>query len=157
MSSITLTHFYELSSTQKELVLLWRNHEDIRKWMVNSGPIGGEEHLAFIETLRDSSHKLYFLVHYNGKSYGVVYLTHINTDAHSAELGIYANPDLHGVGKILMRALIDYVKTLNIKLLIADVFNDNKRAKHLYKIFDFKETKRFLQHKKEFIRMELFL
>lgn len=157
MSSITLTHFYELSSTQKELVLSWRNHENIRKWMVNSEPIGEEEHLAFIETLQDLSHKLYFLVQYNGENYGVIYLTDINTHAHSAELGIYANPDLHGVGKILMRVLLDHAKTLNIVLLIADVFSDNERAKNLYKIFDFKETKRFLHQKKEFIRMKLLI
>lgn len=154
MKTIILTSFTELSLKQKEKLLLWRNHERIRKWMLDCEPIPLQEHLAFIETLYSSRRKRYFLVHDNDREYGVVYFTDINLHATSAELGIYANPDLYGMGRILMKALMNYARTHNITLLIANVFSDNEKAKHLYEIFDFRETKRFFQRDKEMIRME---
>lgn len=149
-----LLDFTALDPNQLRLVLSWRNHPNIRRWMLSSDEISPEDHFRFVESLRQRSDKRYFLVQENGESIGVIDFTAITED--TAELGIYANPGMRGVGEVLMRALIDYAfLTLRVKTLIAMVFSDNERAKHLYEKFDFTETKRTNHGNRELIRMEL--
>lgn len=149
-----LLDFTTLDPKQLTLVLSWRNDPNIRRWMLCRDEISLEDHFRFVESLRQRSDKHYFLVQDNDEYIGVIDFTNITED--TAELGIYANPGKRGVGKILMRILIDYAfSTLRVKTLIATVFSDNERAKHLYEKFDFTETKRTDHGNMELIRMEL--
>lgn len=136
---IQLLNFTTLNLSQKELVLTWRNHPSVRKWMINDHEISLEDHLHFIDQLSSTTEKCYFLVQKDSDYIGVIDL--IAIDLNCSELGIYANPDMRGVGHILMNALIDHAKKLGLSKLIAHVFVNNVRALHLYQKFDFKETK----------------
>jgi len=150
---IRLIPFTELNDTEKEMILTWRNHPDIRMWMLNSCEISINEHLRFIESLKNRSDKRYFLVRQGNDYLGVVDLTDITTT--SAEIGIYANPDKRGIGALLMDSLIRYAfNTLKLTKLIAMVFNNNEKAKRLYQKFDFTETNRAIVHSKEMITLE---
>lgn len=150
---IRLIPFTDISDTEKEMILSWRNHPDIRTWMLHSDEISMEEHLHFIQSLENRSDKRYFLVKNADDYLGVVDLTNIT--AISAELGIYSNPYLHGVGRLLMSVLIDYaLKTLKLTKLIANVFSNNERAKQLYSTFDFTETNRITHNGREMITLE---
>lgn len=135
------------------MVLAWRNHSNIRRWMLSDDEISLENHLRFVESLKNRADKRYFLAQREGDYLGVIDFTGI-TDT-SAEIGIYANPQMRGVGESLMNALIEYgFSTLGVKILIASVFADNERAKHLYEKFDFAETSRILYKGREMIVME---
>lgn len=136
---IQLLNFTTLNLSQKELVLTWRNHPSIRKWMIHNNEISLEDHLHFIDRLSSTTEKCYFLLQKESDYLGVINLTNITKE--SAELGIYAHPDMRGVGHILMNALIDYAVTLGLSKIIANVFVNNVRALRLYQKFDFKETK----------------
>ena len=73
----------------------------------------------------------------NDEYVGVIYFTGISKN--TCEFGLYAKPQLIGVGKLLMQAIIDYAfKALNVKELKACVFNKNIKAIALYDKFDFK-------------------
>ncbi|MDP3290918.1 MAG: UDP-4-amino-4,6-dideoxy-N-acetyl-beta-L-altrosamine N-acetyltransferase [Sulfuricurvum sp.] len=149
-----LLDFTTLDTNQLTLVLSWRNHPKIREWMLHPNEISMEEHLHFVESLKRREDRRYFLVQREGKNIGVIDFMDITEK--SAELGLYANPKMKGVGETLMRALINYAfVTLKVKTLIATVFADNERAKHLYEKFDFVETNRTAYEKREMIRMEL--
>lgn len=149
-----LLDFTTLDTNQLTLVLSWRNHPDIRQWMLRNDEISSEDHFRFIESLKQRTDKRYFLVQREGKNIGVIDFMDITEK--SAELGLYANPQMRGIGETLMRALIDYAfVTLKVKTLIATVFADNERAKHLYEKFDFIEINRTAYEKREMIRMEL--
>lgn len=151
---VRLLDFTTLDTPLLTLVLAWRNHSNIRRWMLSDDEILMINHLQFIQSLKTRSDKRYFLVQREEAYIGVIDFTDI-TDI-SAEIGIYANPDMRGVGEALMNALIDYAfVTLKVKTLIATVFSDNERAKHLYEKFDFVETNRTAYEKREMIRMEL--
>ncbi|MFA5216543.1 UDP-4-amino-4,6-dideoxy-N-acetyl-beta-L-altrosamine N-acetyltransferase [Sulfuricurvum sp.] len=153
---IHLIPFNELDDSETMMILSWRNHPYIRKWMIHSEVISMEEHLRFIESLSNRSDKQYFLVRDAKKYLGVVDLTDIT--ANGAELGLYSNPDLHGVGKLLLSALIEYAfETLKLTKITANVFADNERAKHLYQIFDLVETARTVYNGREMITMERIL
>ena len=62
MENIQLLNFIDLELKEKEMILEWRNHPDIRKWMYNQDEIKFEEHLNFIDSLKLRKDKLYFLV-----------------------------------------------------------------------------------------------
>jgi len=47
MENIQLLNFIDLELKEKEMILEWRNHPDIRKWMYNQDEIKFEEHLSF--------------------------------------------------------------------------------------------------------------
>jgi len=149
-----LLNFTTLHESERTLVLSWRNHPKVREWMLHQNEISLDEHLCFMESLKNRADKRYFLVKQENEYIGVIDFTDITEE--SAELGIYANPDVRGVGGILMEVLIDYAfMTLKVKKLVANVFSDNVRAKHLYEKFDFAETNRNVFQKREMITMEL--
>lgn len=151
---VRLLDFTTLDKELLTTVLAWRNHSDIRRWMLGSDEILMEEHLRFVESLKHRSDKRYFLVQRECDYIGVIDLTDITEN--SAEFGVYGDPHVRGVGDTLMRALIDYAfETLNLEKLTANVFADNERAKHLYQKFDFTETNQTLYNGRKMITMEL--
>ncbi|NCD13503.1 MAG: UDP-4-amino-4,6-dideoxy-N-acetyl-beta-L-altrosamine N-acetyltransferase [Epsilonproteobacteria bacterium] len=154
--STHLCDFTTLNESQKEMILTWRNHENVKTFMYNAQIISQEEHLRFIESLKTSHDKRYFLVYHEEEAIGVIDFTHITPQR--ATIGLYANPTLSrkGLGKELMCAIISYgFETLHVKKLRAELFAFNTKAKALYEAFGFYETIRKTLNKHEIICMEL--
>lgn len=122
--------FITLNLDELKLVWQWRNDESIGQFMLNKS-IKFEEHLNFIEQLKTSKDKKYFLLYKAKEALGVIYfikITKIN-----CEFGLYTKPNLKGVGQILMNEIIKYAfEILTIKSLKACVFKQNQRALNLY-------------------------
>jgi len=151
---IELINFIKLSSEEKKMILLWRNDDNIRIWMHNNSYIELRDHLSFIESLKKSSNTLYFLVKKGNSYLGVIDFTNINSN--SAEFGLYSNPKLKAIGKVLLKIICNYAfNELNIKTLHAEVFYDNVKAIKLYKKFDFLEMKKKVINNREVTYMEL--
>jgi UDP-2,4-diacetamido-2,4,6-trideoxy-beta-L-altropyranose hydrolase/UDP-4-amino-4,6-dideoxy-N-acetyl-beta-L-altrosamine N-acetyltransferase len=156
MQQIRLINFISLSKKEKEMVFEMRNDHRVRKWMYNQDLIKYEEHLLYIESLRERDDRVYFLVKEKKKYIGVVDLTNISYEKRSAELGIYANPALKGVGTKLMHIILQYAfLVLDLKKIEANVLKENKKAIALYKRcgFNIKDTKEYKD--KELVMMEL--
>lgn len=133
-----LIPFTQLSSIQQHLVLQWRNHPQVRRWMLNKEEISLQEHLQFLDKLRTDTTKEYFLVNDNGVDIGVIDFTDIDQASQSASIGLYANPQLHGVGRLLMDTLLWYgFSKLNLHTLRVSVYRNNTKAIHLYEKFQF--------------------
>lgn len=140
--STKLINFTQLSLKDKKMVLEWRNSAEIRQWMLEQRPISLTEHLAYIEQLKEQKERLYFLVREDEEAVGVIDFTAIDYKNKSAEIGLYANPSLRGIGKILMRSILEYgFQTLHMKKLYARVFCSNEKAIKLYKSFHFQTYK----------------
>jgi UDP-2,4-diacetamido-2,4,6-trideoxy-beta-L-altropyranose hydrolase/UDP-4-amino-4,6-dideoxy-N-acetyl-beta-L-altrosamine N-acetyltransferase len=136
---VTLVAFTKLSLQDKEMVLAWRNHVDIRKWMLHQQEISLQEHLDYIDSLHQKKDRAYFLVRQHDHAIGVVDLTDIDLKSKRAEVGLYAKPGLKGVGSILMKSIINYAFIrLHLKILVAQVFKENYRAIKLYEECGFK-------------------
>lgn len=75
------------------MILQWRNNDNIRKWMFNSDEISFENHLSFIENLKESTMKSYWMVRYKGDPVGCVYFDNIKFDDESGEIGLFYRPD----------------------------------------------------------------
>lgn len=155
---VKLIDFTDMTYKEKKMVLTWRNHESIRKWMYHTHLISFNEHLNFIDSLFLSKQKQYMLAKDRDMYLGVISITKIDFENLTCELGIYTNP-IHktkGAGSILQETLIKYVfHVLKFKKLSLDVFENNKKAINLYKKFGFKEISRELINEKVIIHMEI--
>lgn len=127
---IKLKNFIELNSQEINMIFKWRNHPDISQFM-KTKQIDFEEHLRFIKSLHQDSDKKYFLIFKNDKTIGVIKF--INISSNTCEFGLYAKPNLKGVGQILMDEIKRYAfENLKVQKLKACVFKQNQRALNLY-------------------------
>lgn len=154
--NIEFKNFTNLNQDEIGMILQWRNCDDVRKWMYNSGIISLQEHKKFIESLKNNIEKKYFLICQNNSYIGVIYLTDITNENNSAELGLYTNPQVRGVGKTLMQCIIEYgFNELSLKRLTAEVFLANSRAIDLYSKIGFLEYDKKNVAEQKVICMEL--
>ena len=155
MKNLKLINFTDLKLQEKEMILKWRNHPDIRKWMYNQDEIKLEEHLNFIESLKSRKDKLYFLVKKEDEFIGVIDFTQL-IEKESVHMGIYSNPNLSGNGKILLSKIIEYsFHDLKVEKVFSEVFIENEKAYNLYKKFNFKDISEKIVNNKKVICMEL--
>ena len=155
MENIKLMNFTELTLEQKEMVLIWRNSSEIRKWMYSQEEIELNDHLNFIESLKSRKDKLYFLVKKDKEYIGVIDFTEI-IEEESLHMGIYTNPNIKGNGKILLNKIIEYsFDNLKVKKIYSEVFSQNNKAYELYEKYNFKDISKKTINDKEVICMEL--
>lgn len=150
---IKLKNFTNLSEEEHEIVRRWRNHPEVRKWMYSNHEISREEHLRFVERLREDTKNFYYLVTKEDKNVGVIYLTKLDLKNRNAYLGIYSNPQdkIKGAGLILGRAIMKLAfKVVILHTLKLEVFENNLKALELYKKLGFKKEGRL----REFVYRE---
>jgi len=158
MGGVTLIDFVDLSLKEKVMILEWRNNGEIKKWMYTTDDIMLESHLNFIENLLNFMNKQYMVVKKDDKYIGVVDFYNINKSTKECEYGLYANPfeKIAGVGRILEETCIKYafefLKLTKIKL---EVFEENEKARNLYKKYKFQEVDKKMINDKKIICMEL--
>jgi len=133
-----LINFIDLTKLEQKLVLSWRNTTNIRRWMYNTNIISFNEHIKFIETLKSTNNRIYFLIKENNIYIGVIDFTNIDYKNETCEIGLYTNPYLFGMGKVLLQEAINYgFKVLKLKQLNICAYKGNKKAINLYEKFGF--------------------
>ena len=153
-TDIALINFINLSLQEKETVLSWRNHPDIKKWMYTNQDITLKDHLYFIESLKGKQDRNYFLVKQNHEYIGVIDFTDITSQ--KLEIGLYTNPAQKAKGDILMQLIIDYsFHDLHVNTVTAELFSENSKAYHLYQRYGFKEVNKKNINNREVTCMEL--
>ena len=155
MKDIKLINFIDLSQEEKMMILEWRNRLDIQKMMYSQSDIPLEKHLEFIDSLRVITDKLYFLVKKDNINIGVIYFTQIKSNE-SLVMGIYANPNLKGYGKVLLETIIYFsFEILKVVKIYSEVYFENEKAYLLYKSYGFKEYAEKIVNNKKVICMDL--
>jgi len=145
-------NFTDLSKEEHLMILRWRNHENVRKWMLSKDIIDADSHFNYIDFLKETDDRVYFLVKIENESIGVIDFTDINALDASAKFGLYSNPALKGKGNLLMEVIIDYAfNTLKVRTLISEVYEDNIAAINLYTRYNFKRV----SVKENLVKMEL--
>ncbi len=110
-------------------ILKWRNSDIVRKYSFNSSIILLEEHLKFIDSLKNNNHYKYYVLQFNNQNIGVIHYK-IQEDNKTAYLGYYKNPFLTsiggGIGKILISNALRYAKdNLYLSKIIMETMIDN--------------------------------
>ncbi|TKX34358.1 UDP-4-amino-4,6-dideoxy-N-acetyl-beta-L-altrosamine N-acetyltransferase [Campylobacter taeniopygiae] len=136
---IELKKFIELNEQEITLVWQWRNDKKVNEFM-HTKNFDMQEHKNFIHNLKQDMSKKYFLVFKDKEAIGVI--DFVNIKKESCYFGLYARPDLKGVGQILMDEVKKYAfEILKMKTLKAQVFKNNDKALKLYLNNDFKIEK----------------
>lgn len=139
MQRVELINFIDTNDEQRAMILGWRNDGRVTKFMRNKF-IKQNEHYEFINSLKYADDKRYFLLKDTKGYIGVVDFVDIR--ASSCEFGLYANPNLKGIGRILMHTILAYsFKILKIDILSAFTYAANLKAVLLYEKFGFKALK----------------
>ncbi len=139
VESFDFFNYYELSEKDKLKVLSWRNNENVRKWMTNKAEIKKEDHLNFVEQLKKSETKKYFLVNYKNNSVGSVYLDYKNGKHF---WGYFLDPSIinSGMGFFLeFAALKFFFSILKLDEVYAEILPENVNTLKVQNFFGFKK------------------
>ena len=85
----TYRNFINLSLDEKLMILRERNHPDVKKWMFTEDDIKEENHLAYIEGLKNCDDAYYWLMEREGKPVGVLSIIHCDFEKEEGEPGYY--------------------------------------------------------------------
>ncbi len=145
LGDVLLKNFVNLNEEEIEMVRMWRNHPEVRRWMYTDHEISKEEHINFIDSLKGDNKNFYYLVYKGRKPVGVMYLNRLDPKNRNAYFGIYANPEekIHGAGLILEKSAISLAfDVAQLHTLKLEVIEDNERAINFYKRMGFEEEGR---------------
>ena len=141
---LVFKNFINLSLEEKKEILRQRNSSDVAKFCLKKY-ISLDEHLNFIESLKNDKTKLYMLVLKEEEMLGVISFSEIKEQ--EAFFGLY-KISKGKMGNLLMQAMLDKgFKDLKLKNIKARVLKQNTKAIKLYEKFGFKtvaEEKEYL-------------
>jgi UDP-4-amino-4,6-dideoxy-N-acetyl-beta-L-altrosamine N-acetyltransferase len=138
-------NFVDMNSEEVSLVWRWRNNPDIRKWSYNTQENRLNDHINFIESLRSSNDKKYWLVYRSGTPVAVFSL--VNMKKKTAELGLYIGPLFHlkfFSTEIFYNTLLFIFEEIKMRELYGYVKINNKAANALDDFFGFSKEIRLL-------------
>ncbi|ONG40587.1 UDP-4-amino-4,6-dideoxy-N-acetyl-beta-L-altrosamine N-acetyltransferase [Alkanindiges hydrocarboniclasticus] len=122
------------------LILSWRNHPSIKKYMYTQHDITMQEHKEWFErclSQPEDIHLLMFLV--NEKSMGFINFSHDKFDV--VNWGFYISPDApKGTGYALGLSAIEFgFKTLKFRKICGQVLSFNERSINFHKKLGFSQ------------------
>jgi len=111
------------------LVLAWRNHPDIRRYMYTTHVIAEPEHMAWYDRASQDDHKHLLIFQLAGIPMGFASLT-TNAIANIADWGFYLAPNAkRGEGRKLGKAVLDYAfNTLSLHKVCGQALDFNTRS-----------------------------
>lgn len=131
VSEYKYVSYIHLSEEINRQVWEIRNLPEMRKCMTHDQPFSFEDHLKFVESLKQTVEKVYWAVMKDGRFVASISLHPINWMENSAEWGIYANPAFSGKGmtKEVCRLFFSkVVEQTTIRLILASVKIDNVKS-----------------------------
>ena len=151
VGSTNAKSFLNISSEERKMVLEWRNHENVRKWMYSDKIISRMEHADFLSELAEDDENIYWMVGDNdGNFLGTISFNRTDFKHKHAYLGIYSNPfnDIKNKGHLLIQCVKKLAfEIAGLHTLKLEVISNNQKAINFYKKSGFSEEGRL----KEFV------
>ena len=112
-----------------DIVLAWRNHDDIRRFMYTTHKITMPEHQRWFELAARSPHKHLLIFEANKSPMGFIQLDQLRGGP-VAEWGFYAAPDApKGIGKRLGKTALRYAfETLGLHKICGQALSYNESS-----------------------------
>ena len=130
------------------MVLSWRNHENVRKYMYTQSKISEEEHAKWWQTVKRTKDCKYLIYEADGIPLGVISFNAINLMHKRSTWAFYASSDApKGSGSKMEFLALNYAfGTLLLRKLSCEVLSYNSSVISMHKKFGFEEEGRFLSH-----------
>lgn len=121
-----------------ELVLSWRNHPDIRKWMRSKHVISRSEHVNWFNRLLENPLKSAYVYEEHGIPVAFAQTSDLGED--KLEWGFYCSPESErGVGTRFGRCFVDFIFSYHkCQTLIGQVAVNNVRSCRFHARLGFK-------------------
>lgn len=127
-----------LTEDDLPLVLAWRNHPEVRRYMYSRHEIGADEHLRWFTQCRRQSGRHLLVYEEEGRPTGFVNLAPSRFDG-AADWGFYAAPDAtRGTGRRLGAATMDLAfGRLGLHKVCGEALAGNERSIRLHEALGF--------------------
>ena len=137
-----MLNYIDCSIEQHREILRLRNHDAVREWMVNQEKISEDDHLNFVNGLRNRTDKKYYAVYKDDVLVGTYNLTQESEGVW--ERGIIANPKMQGKRETEKweQQILNSLSKEGISTVTAKVKHDNLRSIRYHMKMGFRETNR---------------
>lgn len=136
------TTLHPISNDDCERVWLWRNREDVRRYMYDQHEIQWADHQRWFDRMIIASNSVYWIIAINGIKAGVACLVNIDQNHHRASWAFYiGEPHLRGAGAgaIVEYFVTDYgFNTLNLNRIECEVLAWNTPIIRMHQKFGFR-------------------
>lgn len=129
--SVHLIDYTLLDDNELRMVLSWRNHDSVRRYLINKEEISWGDHVEFVKKLINNDSSFYWLARLRGKPCGVVSLRLDPKDHSYGMSGIFMSPDRQGTGdgvELAFHATHFFFEQMRVHTLRNDVYKNNKSA-----------------------------
>tara|TARA_B110000211_G_scaffold233385_1_gene299458 strand:- start:10286 stop:10858 length:573 start_codon:yes stop_codon:yes gene_type:complete len=143
LNKLEFRHISELNKLELDKILAIRNEKNIRKNMVTKHIITKEEHIKWIESIKNSKKNFFYAVFYADEIIGGIGLYDANNINKISNWALYTTSSIkiNGLGAALeFKALKFLFEKFELKNLICLIFNHNSEVIKLHKKFGFSET-----------------
>ncbi|WP_316346924.1 UDP-4-amino-4,6-dideoxy-N-acetyl-beta-L-altrosamine N-acetyltransferase [Desulfuromonas acetoxidans] len=122
-----------------ELLLKWRNHPAVKRYMYSQHDISIDEHKRWFLKLGEDDSQQAFIFSINGQPEGYVNFKKIHCGP-IADWGFYLNPDApKGTGRLLGRAALDYAfYKMNLHKVCGQALGYNEKSINFHLRMGFK-------------------
>ena len=138
-----------MTEADLDMVLRWRNREDIRRAMYSDHLISREEHQAWFKRVTEERMTLHFIYEYDSTPMGVINVVDINKAANRCAWGFYVGADNapKGTGSAMGFTALAYLFDHHgFRKVIGEVLADNEASLKYHKRLGFVEEGRLVAH-----------
>jgi UDP-4-amino-4,6-dideoxy-N-acetyl-beta-L-altrosamine N-acetyltransferase len=129
-----------MAADDLERVLTWRNHPDIRHYMLTQHEITVDEHLRWFEHARNDPSKRIFIFEHRKRALGLIHFSGVAPGG-IADWGFYTAPEApKGLGRILGTTALDFAfQKLDLHKVCGQVLACNKASIRFHKTLGFSQ------------------
>jgi UDP-4-amino-4,6-dideoxy-N-acetyl-beta-L-altrosamine N-acetyltransferase len=130
-----------------EYVLAWRNHSDVRRFMLTQHEITATEHRAWFERASKDKARALLIVEDNQQPVGCVIFSGVESNS-TAEWSFYSAPSSRaGTGRLVCSAALDFAfQELGVHKVAGQVLDFNIASMRLHQRFGFTQEGVLRQH-----------
>ena len=123
------------------MVLSWRNHAEVRRFMFDNREIPMDAHRSWFERNQKKDATSLLLLETDGAPQAFMNISRLEDDSPIAEWGFYAAPDAaKGTGKLLGRLTLDFAFTrLDLHKVCGRVLSFNDRSLRFHESLGFRQ------------------
>jgi UDP-4-amino-4,6-dideoxy-N-acetyl-beta-L-altrosamine N-acetyltransferase len=139
----------DIEESDLELVLQWRNSEQIRTKMFSDHIISFEEHQVWYKKLKQSHDNICRIFLYRGCPIGVVNISQIDKKNNKCYWGFFLGEQgvPYGSGTVMGYLALEYIfEILGVRKLCAEVFSFNFTSLNFHKKLGFCEEGLLIKH-----------
>ena len=140
----------DIRSTDRELLLAWRNQPDVAQWMFTDHNITPEEHDEWLTSMLLDPKVKYWMIEVDQAPQGVVHLASISSVQKRCKWGMYlGEPAARGTGAADAASFLSLdwaFRQLCMEQVICEVLATNERALRLYERVGFRRDDYLRSH-----------